>query len=144
MRYSPKFLPLPVMSSLSSLGQKHSDVLYFLFRALVGFMFMSHGMQKVGLLEGTFAAEGLMGFIGVCELLGGLAVMVGFFTRLASLLAAILMILAYFKMHASQGLLPLNNGGEPALLYAVSFLVIFVHGAQKWSLEKSLLKRETF
>ena len=66
------------------------------------------------------------------------------FTRLAAAVSAIEMVIAYFKVHAPNGLIPLVNQGELALLYFVAFLVLMVYGAGKWSLEKALMKKEAF
>ncbi|PIP65489.1 hypothetical protein COU77_01715 [Candidatus Peregrinibacteria bacterium CG10_big_fil_rev_8_21_14_0_10_49_16] len=133
------------MSSLfAGVARKHADLLYFLFRVLTGFMFMSHGLQKLGMLNGTFKVEGFIGVVGVCELIGGLAILLGIWTRLAALLGAILLLGAYIKVHAAGGLLPIMNKGELALLYVAVFAILFVHGSGKWGVEKDVLKREQF
>lgn len=118
---------------------------YLIFRILVGVLFLQHGLQKVGLLDGTFAVEGFLGFIGLCELAGGAAILLGFWTRLAALLGAILLIGAYATKHMGNGLLPIENRGELALLYVACFLILIVHGAGKVAvLEKALTKKEMF
>ena len=128
---------------------KH-DTLYVIFRVFIGLLFMQHGLQKIagmfgGMGEGATAATfSLMWFAGYIELLGGLAIAIGFFTRLAAGIAALEIGIAYGMAHASAGLIPLVNGGELALLYFFSFLTILGHGAVKFSLEWKLLKREVF
>ncbi len=128
----------------ATLTRRHEDILYFLFRVLVGFLFLQHGLQKLGLLEGAFAVQGFMGFIGLCELAGGLAILVGLWVRLVAVLGVIELIGAYITAHMENGLLPITNRGELALLFVATFLVLLVHGARKWSLEKALLKKEVF
>lgn len=132
------------MPLLSAPANRLSDILYFFFRILVGFLFLQHGLQKLGLLDGAFAIQGFMGFLGICELAGGLAILLGVWVRLVSLLGMVLLISAYIKVHMQGGLLPINNGGELALLFVAAFLVLFMHGAGKWSLERAILKREIF
>ncbi len=132
------------MSVFSSYAHKNADTLYVVFRVLVGILFLQHGMQKVGLLEGNFAVEGLLGFVGLCELVGGAAVFLGVVTRLVALLGVIELVAAYVTQHMQSGLLPIVNRGELALLYVAAFAVLFAHGAGKWSLEKSLTKKEMF
>ncbi len=124
---------------LNSYGEYH----YFVFRVLVGLMFFLHGFGK---LSGAKAAPlmSLMGLAGVLELLIGLGVLVGFLTRLAAFGGAIVMLVAYFKVHAFTALSPLANGGELAVMYFVAFLVLMVYGNGKWNLEKVLLKKELF
>ncbi|OIO55864.1 hypothetical protein AUJ46_00050 [Candidatus Peregrinibacteria bacterium CG1_02_54_53] len=128
----------------SSLSSKSANTLYVLFRILVGLLFLQHGMQKLGMLDGQFAVNGFMGFIGLCELSGGAALVFGVFTRLVALLGTILLISAYFKAHFSNGMLPIQNRGELALLYVATFAVLFAQGAGRLSLERTLWKRELF
>jgi len=135
------------MSLFSAPANRSSDILYFLFRVMVGFLFMQHGLQKLGLLSGEFHVEGFMGFmgfIGVCELAGGLALLLGILVRLVAFLGVIELIGAYTTAHMGNGLLPIANKGELALLFIATFLILFIYGAKKWSLEMALLKKEIF
>ena len=111
------------------------DVLYGVFKILVGLMFFLHGWAK---LFGAKPVEyiSLMGLAGVIELSVGFLLVIGLWGRLAALLGAIEMLIAYFKAHAFTALSPLTNGGELALLYFAAFLVILYHGNGKWAVEK--------
>ena len=114
---------------------------------LVGLLFFQHGAQK---LLGWFGAQGtatlfdIMWFAGVIEVVGGLALALGVFTRLLASLGAIEMVVAYFKMHNPTGLIPIVNKGELALLFLAAFLIIAVEGARKASLEMAVSKKEMF
>jgi len=127
----------------------NKDYFYFVFRIFVGLLFLQHGLQK---LFGAFGGVGgqpvellsLFGAAGLIEFLGGIAITLGLFTRLAAFIAGTEMIVAYFMVHVPNGLIPLVNQGELALLYFASFLVLMMHGAKKWSLEKAILKKEVF
>ena len=132
--------------NLAKMTKTWHDPLFFVFRVLVGFMFFAHGAQKMfGWFGGTQQALGsLLGVAGLLELLVGLAILLGLWVRAAAVVGAIVMLVAYFYMHASAGWNPLVNGGELALLYFVSFLVLLEHGARKWSLETMLWKKERF
>lgn len=119
---------------------------YFIFRFLVGLLFFQHGAQK---LFGWFGGQqatllSLFGVAGIIEFIGGLAIALGLFTRLFALISALEMAVAYFMVHFPQGFVPIQNQGELALLYFAAFIVMFVYGAGKWSLENALLKREIF
>ena len=107
---------------------------------------MQHGAQKLFGMFGFQAVPltSLFGLAGIIEFFGGLAIALGFFTRLAALISALEMGAAYFMVHIPQGLMPILNQGELALLYFASFLVITVYGARRLSLEKALLKKEIF
>tara|TARA_Y100000310_G_C20690731_1_gene822028 strand:+ start:4017 stop:4463 length:447 start_codon:yes stop_codon:yes gene_type:complete len=122
---------------------------YFVFRILVGFMFWSHGMQKIfgafGGVDGSggkVALFGLMGVAGTIELVGGLLILLGLFTRLSALIAGVEMLVAYFMAHFPQGMIPVVNKGEPALLFFASFLVLVAYGAGILSLGKLVFKKE--
>jgi len=128
----------------SSVSSKGANALYVVFRVLVGLLFLQHGLQKLGLLDGQFAINGFMGFVGVCELLGGLAIVAGFWTRLVAVLGTILLIGAYVTAHMGNGLLPIVNRGELALLFIAAFIILFVHGAGRGSTEKWLFHKELF
>lgn len=127
--------------------KKNQDQMYFLFRVLVGGMFFMHGAQK---LLGWFGGPGgvqlatTMGVAGLVELVGGLAILLGFFSRLAALGGALVMLGALFTVHFPMSWNPLLNKGEAALLNLAAFLVIMAMGNGKWSLEKNMLKKETF
>ena len=131
---------------------KFGDSLYVIFRLAIGAMFFCHGAQK---LLGIFTDNApvklmsLMGLAGTIEFIGGLAILLGFWSRLAATGGAILMISAYFKAHFPGfvfgiGLFPIVNRGELALMYFASFLVIMIYGAGRLSLEKALTKKELF
>lgn len=125
---------------------KNSDYLYVVFRFMVGLLFAQHGAQKLfGLFDGTSQTLfSLMGLAGAIEFFGGLFIAFGLFTRLAALLSGLEMIAAYGMAHASQGLIPIVNKGELALLYLACFLVIVGFGARRCSVERLLFKKETF
>mgnify|MGYP001613687113 CR=1 FL=1 len=112
---------------------KYKGYLYFVFRILVGLLFFTHGIQKFGLLGGSSVdLISLMGLAGTIEILVGALIVIGFLTRIAALIGAIEMLVAYFMAHLPSGLNPLTNQGEPALLFFVAFLVLMGYGSVKW------------
>ncbi len=126
--------------------KKWNNVLLVVFRVVVGVVFFEHGAQKVfGWFGGSvMEITSLFGVAGVVELVAGAALVLGVFVRLTALLGAIEMVVAYLMVHLPQGLDPLQNGGELAVLYFVAFLVLLVNGAGLWSLEKKVLRKENF
>ena len=119
---------------------------YLVFRVFAGLLFAQHGFQKVfGLMGGeALPIFSFIWFSGFIELVAGLLVAFGLFTRIAAVFSTIEMVIAYFMVHARIAFFPINNGGELALMYFASFLIISAYGAQKWSLEKFLIKKEIF
>lgn len=117
----------------------HSQT-YAAMRIVTGFLFLWHGSQKLFGVPGGIQ-EGLPAFIvytaGPVELLGGLFVMCGFMTRWAAFLCSGLMASAYWMAHGTKALLPIMNGGEPAMLYCFVFLYIAAQGSGIWSVDAS-------
>ena len=128
----------------NKLIKKCHSYFYFVFRVVVGILFFLHGGQKLFGWFGYDAAQliSFMGLAGVIEFFGGLFIVLGLLTRLSALIGALEMLVAYFMAHAPQGLIPLVNKGELALLYFAAFLVLFVSGAKRWSLERAIFKKE--
>ena len=125
----------------------HHDKLYVVFRVIVGLLFFVHGGQKI---FGWFGAKGavpiasMFGAAGVIELVVGLLIAVGLFSRLAALVGGLEMIAAYLIAHVPKGILPYENGGELALLYLAAFFVVIITGNGKANLEKVFCKKECF
>ena len=117
-------------------------------RIIVGFTFSLHGAQKLlgafGGLPGGMKPSlfSIIGIAGVLELLGGILMMLGLFTRYVAFILCGEMAFAYFRMHAPRGFWPIVNGGELAVLYCFIFLYLFASGPGVWSLD-SLLRRRT-
>ena len=72
---------------------------------------------------------------GLIELLGGLLVMVGLFTRWAAFFCSGLMAFAYWMAHGFSALLPIQNHGELAVIYCFVFLYISARGGGPYSFD---------
>jgi putative oxidoreductase len=122
---------------------KYTDHVYALMRITAGFMFSFHGFQKIlGILSDFQPAIGSQLWIGgVIELVCGLAVMLGYQTRLAAFLCSGEMAVAYVQFHwklqMGSNFFPGINKGELAALYSFVFLYIACRGGVKWKLDKS-------
>ena len=110
---------------------------YALMRIVTGFLFLWHGMQKHFGFPGPVpdAPAFIIYVAGTIELVGGALVMIGLLTRPAAFLCSGLMAAAYWMAHGSQGLIPMTNGGELAVLYCFAFLFISANGAGIWSVD---------
>ena len=119
---------------------RYEPFCYALMRIVAGFLFLWHGSQK---LFGFPAppTDGLPPFVnwgaGTIELVGGLLVMLGLFTRPAAFICSGTMAAAYWLAHGLRDPFPLNNGGELAALYAFAFLYIAARGAGMWSVDRA-------
>jgi putative oxidoreductase len=117
---------------------KYSSQCYALMRIVTGFLFLWHGTQKLFNFPSGMPA-GVPAFIiygaGPIELIGGILVLIGLFTRYAAFLASGLMAAAYWIAHGTKALLPLQNQGELAVLYCFVFLFIATQGGGIWSVD---------
>lgn len=117
------------------------------FRIVIGFLFATHGFAS---LFGVLGSQGKQlemfawpgWWAAVIQLVGGAAVMIGLGTRYAALLCSGSMAYAYFVVHQSTGLFPIENGGEKAALFSFAFLLIAFLGAGNWAVENGI-KRGT-
>ena len=122
--------------------EKYADHAYALLRIVTGFMFFFHGTQKIlGVLSEFQPPVGSqLWFGGIIELVGGLAVLLGFQTRVAAFICSGTMAVAYFQFHwkfqIGPALFPAINKGELAVLYCFVFLFIACRGGIKWCLDK--------
>ncbi len=111
---------------------------YGLMRIVTGFLFFCHGCQKLLGFPMPLPA-GTPSFIiygaGPIELVGGLLVMIGLFTRYAAFITSGEMAVAYWMAHGTKALLPLVNKGELAVLYCFVFLFIATQGGGLWSVD---------
>jgi putative oxidoreductase len=115
---------------------KYSEQFYLLFRLVVGVLFFMHGLMKLnGFMAGKLPLASLMGAAMVIELLAGILLVLGLFTKWTALVSAIEMLVAFFMVHAPNGWNPLSNQGEPAALFFAAFLALMAHGAGKFSLD---------
>ena len=111
-------------------------------RIIIGFLFTAHGTQKLFNVpageHGSVELMSFMGFAGALELVGGLLITIGLFTRGTAFLLSGMMAVAYFMAHAPAGLLPIVNKGELAVVYSFLFLFMSVAGGGAWSLDAFL------
>ena len=117
---------------------KYKEHTYALLRIMAGLLFLAHGIQKFfnfptdfpwPLNPATMAAGGI-------EIVGGVLVILGLFTRPAAFICSGMSAAGYWMAHGSQGLYPIANGGETIVLYCFIFLFIAARGAGIWSLDK--------
>ena len=108
-------------------------------RIVTGFLLLWHGTQKLfGYPPSDHGSPDLlsqMGLAGILEFAGGLLFVFGLITRPVAFILSGLMAVAYFQAHAPQATLPIQNGGELAVLYCFVFLYFVVAGPGPWSLD---------
>ena len=110
-----------------------------ILRIVTGLLFMEHGLQKFfGFPAAGPELNTLLWTQDAIELIGGLLLLLGIFTRLVAFIMAGDMAVAYFMAHFPKSLFPVANGGDAAILYCFVFLFLFVAGGGAWSVDQSL------
>ncbi|MFE6762353.1 MULTISPECIES: DoxX family protein [unclassified Streptomyces] len=119
-----------------------------LFRIVVGLLFACHGAASVfGILGGARDGGSIPAgtwpgwYAAVIQLIGGILVALGLGTRVAALISSGSMAYAYFTVHQSHALLPLQNGGEPSAVFCWVFLLIVFTGPGALALDGLLTAR---
>ena len=120
-----------------------------LFRIVTGLLFTCHGVAKLfGLLGGVPGRGGTapvgawpFWYAGLIELVAGALVLLGLGTRGAALLASGSMAFAYFDVHQSAALWPLQNGGELPALFCWCFLLLVFTGSGAFGLDRLFATR---
>ncbi|MGW0162954.1 DoxX family protein [Mycobacterium sp. NPDC003323] len=133
------------MINLSDRLNAAAPAVLSLVRIVFGFLFTAFGTSKmfgwpIAMAMPTGSWPGW--YAGLIELVAGLLIMVGLFTRPAAFLASGTMAVAYFWQHQPMGLWPIvppeyggNGGLEPILFCFVFFLLVFT-GAGPYSLDR--------
>lgn len=133
------------MNDARTLATRWSSLAPYLLsvlRIVTAFLFMQVGTAKLFAFPAAILPNGatapvgsLPGVAGVLEVVGGLLVLLGAFTRPVAFLLSGEMAVAYFHAHAPEGFWPVSNGGAPAALYSFLFLYLSAAGAGRWSID---------
>jgi len=120
--------------------EDNKDLGSVIFRLAAAFILIVAGWAKVssgnamftGMLDGLgFPLPGVLAWVvALIELLGGIAILIGYMTRYASVLASIIMIVAILMVNINTG------GFEKPLLVLVSCLGLLFYGPGRWAVEK--------
>ena len=130
------------MADLATLRLTWKPRMLSILRIMVGLLYMEHGLAKIiGFpLQPNHAPYAPFtlnpGLQGLLELVGGLLLALGLFTRTVAFILAGDMAVAYFMAHAPRGFFPLLNGGELAIVYCFVFLYLWVAGGGEWSVDR--------
>ena len=124
------------------------QITLFLLRVVSGLLFMQAGGTKIFDWFGGIPAEygGHPAVLsetwigGVLEFYGGLAILLGLFTRIVAFVLSGEMAVAYFQFHQPNGMWPAQNKGEEAVLFCFIFLLLAAFGGGKWSLDALMRK----
>lgn len=135
---------------LGSWAAKWTDLALLFLRVTTGLVFFMHGWQKwQGGVDQTSAflaslqfpaPELLAPLLIAVEIIGGAALVLGVYTRLAAKLTGIVAIVALLTVHVSKGFFIATGGYEFVLLILAACVVLLVFGGGTWSLDHKVLK----
>ncbi len=133
-------------------GGAHNKKNYGLLvlRIVLGIIFIAHGWQKIQGMEGTIQFFGMLGFSAFwayvatyAEFLGGIAVILGIFTRIGGFLIAITMAVVALKV--MHGVPLLSSASGPGLEFPLGFFgiagALAIMGGGRFSLDTLLWKK---
>jgi putative oxidoreductase len=131
-----------IMPGFATLRLTLEPYMLSFLRIVVGLLYMEHGLAKT--LDfphqpnhAPYVLSTLNpGLQGLLELVGGLLLALGLFTRTVTFILAGNMAVAYFMVHAPRGFFPLLNGGELAIVYCFVFLYFWIAGGGPLSLDR--------
>lgn len=109
-------------------------------RIILGFIFLMHGVQKVSNIEGIIAFFTSLGLpailayvVAAMETIGGGALILGFFTRIAATGISFVLLGAIFTVKTGKGLI---NGYEFEVSLLAICLALIISGSQTFALDK--------
>jgi len=108
-------------------------------RIMAALLFIEHGTQKF--IDFPPAAQpfgdlmNILGVAGVLEVVGGVLILIGLFTRPVAFVLCGFMAVAYFMAHAPQSFFPINNRGDAAVLFCFVFLYLTAAGPGAFALD---------
>lgn len=126
--------------NFEAIGAAWAPRLLSILRIMSGLLLLQHGTGKLlkfpaGVVPPTFNLNSMPGYAGVIELVCGILLVIGLFSRPAAFIASGMTAVAYFMVHAPQGFFPILNRGELAVLYCFAFLYLAAAGPGPWSLD---------
>ncbi|HEY0243599.1 MAG TPA: DoxX family protein [Gemmatimonadaceae bacterium] len=141
------------MSIFSSPSQRQVNIGLAILRVVVGAIFVAHGGQKIFVFgfDGAAGAFGQMGipmagilgpFVALVEFFGGLALITGLLTRVASLGLLSTMAVAILQVHLKNGFFA-PTGVEFPLALLGSTALITLAGAGRFSIDALISGRKS-
>jgi putative oxidoreductase len=122
----------------------YSPYVRSIVRIVVALLFLEHGLSRLFGWPSALPTPPVLTlywFAGAIELVGGVLLAFGLFTRAAAFVMSGEMAFAYFLSHAPRNFFPILNGGDGAILYCFIFLYFAFAGPGPWSLDAMWRRR---
>jgi len=150
MAFGTHKLYVPALGRIYTATYEYAEPI---LRVALGGILIPHGMQK---LFGAFGGAGLaanaqlfdrLGYhpgmfwgtlVGLTELVGGILLVIGLFTRGAALAVVIFMLNAVYVTSKAGGFFWTNRGSEFSILILACALFFLIRGGGAWSVDRHL------
>ena len=130
------------MTSLYASLENGRPYVLSILRIIVALLFLEHGLQKYfGFPSAGPPMTSLLYVQGAIEIVGGILLLVGAYTRVVAFILAGDMAAAYFMAHFPRSFFPALNGGDAAVLFCFVFFYLFFAGGGSWSVDRAALKQ---
>ena len=130
--------------ALAQTADRYSPYVLSLLRIISAALLLQHGLSKFFGFPMAMKAPALFSlywFAGVIELVFGVLLLIGLFSRCAAFVLSGHLAFAYFIGHAPKGFFPLTNGGESAVLFCFVFLTLAFTGGGPLSVDAMRRRR---
>jgi putative oxidoreductase len=135
--------------------ETNDDVAMLILRVLLGIVFIPHGLQKLLGFSGVMqmfttqlGIPALFAFLAIMtEILGPVALITGFLTRVAALAIGVEMVVAVLMLHLKNGFFmnwfgnQKGEGFEYHILVVAIAVALLIRGGGKWSIDGALAKK---
>lgn len=130
------------MAALTATATAWAPRVLSILRIVTGLLFLQHGTMKYFNFPANDMFTGMpvlsmFGIGGLLELVGGVLIIIGLFTRPVAFILSGMMAVAYFTFHFPGGFFPALNQGEPAIMYCFIYLYLACAGGGAWSVDAS-------
>ena len=130
------------MRALYASLDKGQPYILSILRIITALLFLEHGLQKfLGFPSAGPPLTPLLYVQGVIEIVGGLLLLIGLYSRLVAFILAGDMAVAYFMAHFPRSFFPAVNAGDASVLYCFVFFYIVFAGGGPLSVDR-LLKQD--
>lgn len=130
------------MADLSATATAWAPRALAVLRIFTGLLFLQHGTVKyfdfpagTGMHSPDMPVLSLFGIGGILEIVGGILIAIGLFTRPVAFILSGMMAVAYWVFHAPSAFYPILNQGEAAILFCFIFLYLACAGGGAWSVD---------
>jgi putative oxidoreductase len=122
-----------------------APIMLSVLRLIAALLFLEHGTEKLlgfpaGPMHPAFGT--LSWFSGLIEVVGGVLLAIGLFSRAAAFLMSGEMAVGYFLVHAPKSFFPALNGGDAAVIFCFLFLYFVFAGPGPLSLDAAMGSRD--